>query len=363
MWFLVAVCLTVAACTPSNDPPPSTGSNPGSPSSTLPSTTTLDPTPTTSLATTTTSPATGWLSDDPPQTYATISSDSVVFVREGTTDVLQLPNLRSGIILDDSLIFALSTTSGTWIWPPLHGSEEKVPDGEEPVSRLIGQPAGEVTAWFHDAARVDDRPVALYSEIESETDPIELRMMLFDLATGESTLVFDKLRRRPSLSGEEAADAFVIDAVIANDQVAVLFGFGDGTWVEWYGIDGQPLEALQVVDSIEGTILDLAAAGDLLAVGVETDLHRNMDRVWVVDMTSATVTGSVDPVFDPDRLRVPAEPDVSRASLSELSFDGRWVTAKVQSVEGETLGVFGADIAGGETVMSPDWDLVALDGR
>jgi hypothetical protein len=259
-----------------------------------------------------------------------IEADQVQTVGLGDHNMLDIPSLRAGIIIGDEMIFGLNQASGVWAWPARPGTEIQAPGGQEPISLLIGQTGTETSAWFHDAAILDGRPMILYREIESETDPIQQRMMLYDLQTGQTAQLFDKFTRRDGLSQEEQ-EAPIGDAALDSDKFATLFAFGDSTWIEWYDLAGNPIAELQGLRTLNGTTLEIAIADNKMVLGVETELHRLITEIWIADLATGELTGPI--VYD-----------VEGQSLHDLAFDGRWVTATIIKPSGERVGSYFADI-------------------
>jgi hypothetical protein len=287
-------------------------------------------TSTTAAPTTTVPESFTWPAEGGPDRYAVVHEELVQFPALEGTRVLDIPDVRAGIVLGDELLFAVNGVSGTWIWPPQLGSDMDAPGGEEPVSLLIGQTGTETGTWFHDAAVIDGRQLVLYREIESETDPIQERMMLNGIRDGETVELFDKFERRDGLFLEEM-EATIGDAALASDRIAVLFAFGDSTWIEWYDLRGNPVDHPPSLEALEGTVLEIAIADDKLAVGVETELHRLITHLWIVDLATGELIG-------------PMIQDVAGQSLRNLAFDGRWLTATIAGPEGEPMGSYFADM-------------------
>ena len=143
----------------------------------------------------------------------------------------------------------------------------------------------------------------IYSEIETESDPLgPQRLMLHDLATGSSRLLWDKPTRRPGLSGEQQI-AFVADVAIAGDRIAALLGFGDGTWLERYDLAGRPVDDPSDRAIIPGTILEIAISADVAVVGFEPELHRLITEIWAIDLRSGDVVGTWSHAPDGEHLR------------------------------------------------------------
>jgi hypothetical protein len=319
---------------------------PESPESTNPpatTPTTVAPTVTTAPPVTTTLPELVEVPAAPTGPFAVITADSVE-LHGATTEVLDIPDVRSGVILGDRFVFGLNGFSGVWVWPAEPGAETQAPGGTEMVSQLIGQTGTETSAWFHDAATVDGRELILFREIASETDPIEERMMILDVADGDTSVVFDKLTRRDDLTYEEVAMAYIGDAALTSDGVVALFGIGESTWIESYDLAGARLPDLEF-EGIEGIILELDAAGDLLALGVEPVFPEGIQEVWLVDLQTDEMAG-------------PHRHDVDGESLRDLSFDGTTITAGIQDSSGNRIGLWMFD--GSEVHTSTDPAIVAL---
>jgi hypothetical protein len=271
-----------------------------------------------------------WPMEDGPDRYAVIEKDQVQTLGLGDNDSLDIPNIRAGIIIGTELLFGLDGASGTWIWPSRPGMEMRAPGGQEPVSLLIGQTGTETSAWFHDAAVVDGRPMILYVEIGSETDPIQERMMLYDLQSGQAVQLFNKSTRRDGLSQEEQ-EAPIGDAALASDKVATLFGVGDSTWIEWYDLGGNPIAGPESLETLDGTTLEIAIADNKIVLGLETELNRLITHLWIADLQTGELTGPI--IYDTDG-----------QSLHGLAFDGRWLTATIIEPSGEPVGSYFADV-------------------
>jgi hypothetical protein len=271
-----------------------------------------------------------WPTENGPDRYAVIEEDQVQIVGPADTESLDIPDIRAGIIIGTELLFGLDRASGTWIWPSKPGIEMEAPGGQEPVSLLIGQTGTETSAWFHDAAVVDGRPMVLFREIESETDPIQQRMMLYDLQSGQAVQLFDKFTRRLGLSQEEQ-EAELGDAALASDRVATLFAFGDSTWIEWYDLSGEPMAGPVGLETLDGTTLEIAIADDKIVLGVETELNRLISHLWIADLQTGERIGPI--IYDTDGL-----------SLHGLAFDGRWLTSTIIEPSGEPVGSYFADV-------------------
>lgn len=315
----------------STNPPAST------PSTTTPNVTTTAP------VVTTTTPELVEVPISPSGPYAVITADSVEFHGE-TTTVLDIPDVRKGAVLGDRFIFGLNGSSGVWVWPAAPGSETRVPGGTEMVSLLVGQTDTETSAWFEDAATVDTRDLILFREIESETDPIEERMMILDVVEDDTSLVFDKVNRRDDLLYEEVAMAFIGDAALTSDGVVALFGLGDATWIEPYDLTGERLPDLDI-EGVEGIVLELDAADQLLALGVETEFHAGIQEIWIVNLLTGELTG-------------PYRHDLEGESLRDLAFDGTTITAGIQDSGGNRIGLWVFD--GSEIHTSSDPVIIAL---
>lgn len=325
----------------SQDQPPATGVP--QPSTTQPPVTTSSTSPASS---TTVVPPTApesfvWPLGNGPERYAVIERDQVQTVGLADNDSLDIPNVRTGIIIGDEMLFGTNEASGVWIWPARPGMEMQAPGGQEPVGLLIGQTGTETSAWFHDAAIIDGRPMILYREIESETDPIQQRMMLYDLQNGQTVQLFDKFTRRDGLSLEEQ-EAPIGEAALASDRIATLFAFGDSTWIEWYDLEGNSISGPESLDSLAGATLEIAIADNKMVLGVETELHRLITHLWVADLQTGELTGPI--VYDTDG-----------KSLHDLAFDGRWATATIIEPGGEPVGSYFADITNqtSEVSISP----------
>ena len=305
-----------------NAPQPSTTQPPATTSSTSPaSSTTAIPPPPESFV---------WPLGNGPGRYAVIEADQVETVGLGDHNMLDIPRLRAGVIVGDELIFGLNQASGVWVWPARPGTEMQAPGGNESVSLLIGQTGTETAGWFHDAAIVDGRPVILYREIESETEPVQERMMLYDLQTGQAVELFDKVTRRDGLSQKEL-EAPIGDAALGSDRIAALFAFGDSTWIEWYDLEGNPIAGPEALGTLDGTPLEIAIADNKMVLGVETGLNRLITELWIADLVTGELTG-------------PIVHDTEGQSLHALAFDGRWVTATIIQPSGEPVGSYFADI-------------------
>ena len=323
-----------------NAPQPSTTQPPATTSSTSPasSTTAMPPTPESVI----------WPLGNGPERYAVIEADQVQMVGLGDHNMLDIPSLRAGIIVGDEMIFGLNQASGVWVWPARPGTEMQAPGGSEPVSLLIGQTGTETAAWFHDAAIVDGRTVILYREIESETEPIQERMMFYDLQSGQAVELFDKFTRRAGLSQEEL-EAPIGDAALASDRIAALFAFGDSTWIEWYDLVGSPITGPQGLETLGGTTLEIAIADNKMVLGVETELNRLITELWIADLVTGELTG-------------PIVHDTEGQSLHALAVDGRWVTATIIQPSGEPVGSYFADITNQTSEVSTNPIAIAPAG-
>lgn len=323
LFFWVGLLLDHEQPPATNAPQPSTTQPPVTTSSTSPasSTTAIPPTAPESFV---------WPLGNSPERYAVIEADQVQMVGLGDHNILDIPSLRAGIIVGDEMLFGLNQASGIWVWPARPGTEMQAPGGNEPVSLLVGQTGTETSAWFHDAAIVDGRPVILYREIESETEPIQQRMMLYDLQSGQAAQLFDKFTRRDGLSQEEL-EAPIGDAALDSDRIATLFAFGDSTWIEWYDLEGNPIAGPQGLETLDGTTLEIAIADNKIVLGVETELNRLITELWIADLVTGELTG-------------PIVHDTEGQSLHALAFDGRWVTATIIQTNGEPVGSYFADI-------------------
>ena len=299
------------------------------PSTTKPPMTTSSTSPasSTSVVSPTTPELFVWPLEDGPDRYAVIEKDRIQPVGFADSDILAIPNVRTGVIIGDEMLFGLEDASGVWIWPPKSGME--IPGGQEPIGLLVGQTGTETSPWFHDAAVVEGRPMILYGEIESETDPNEVRMILYDLQSGQTVQLFDKFTRRDGLSQEEQG-APIADAALASDRIAALFAFGDTTWIEWYDLEGSSIAPPESLEAIDGTILEIAIAEDKIVLGVETELHRLITQVWMADLQTGEITG-------------PFIHATSGQSLHHLAFDGRWLTATITEPSGAPVGSYFAD--------------------
>jgi len=285
------------------------------PSTTQPPVTTSSTSPrsSTSVVSPTTPELFVWPLEDGPDRYAVIEKDRIQPVGFADSDILDIANVRTGVIIGGEMLFGREDASGVWIWPPRPGME--TPDGQEPIGLLVGQIGSETSPWFHDAAIVDGRPMILYREIESETRPIEERMILYDLQSGQTFQLFDKSTRLDGLSQEEQ-EAPIADAALASDRIATLFVFGDTTWIEWYDLEGSPIAPPESFETIDGTALEIAIADDKIVLGVETELHRLITQAWIVDLQTGEITG-------------PFTHETDGQSLHDLAFDGRWLTATI----------------------------------
>lgn len=328
----VAGLLLLTACvstTGDTTNPPEVETSTTDPASTVPTSVATSSTSTTAAPTTTVPESFTWPAEGGPDRYAIMYEELVQFAGLEGTRVLDIPNVRAGVVFGDELLFAVNGVSGTWIWPPQLGSDMNVLGGAEPVRLLIGQTGTETGTWFHDAAVIDGRQLVLYRAIESETDPIQERMMLYGIQDGQAVELFDKFERRDGLFQEELG-APIGDAALASDRIAVLFAFGDSTWIEWYDLRGNPVDRPPSLEALEGTVLEIAIADDKVAVGVETDLHRLITHLWILDLATGELSG-------------PMIRDVAGQSLRNLAFDGRWLTATIAGPEGEPIGSYFAD--------------------
>jgi hypothetical protein len=170
----------------------------------------------------------------------------------------------------------------------------------------------------------------LYVEIGSETDPIQERMMLYDLQSGQAVQLFNKSTRRDGLSQEEQ-EAPIGDAALASDKVATLFGVGDSTWIEWYDLGGNPIAGPESLETLDGTTLEIAIADNKIVLGLDTELNRLITHLWIADLQTGELTGPI--IYDTDG-----------QSLHGLAFDGRWLTATIIEPSGEPVGSYFADV-------------------
>lgn len=273
---------------------------------------------------------------EPPEQFAVVTAESVALLVQGTRQDLDIPNVRAGAIVDGQFLFAVEGVSGTWVWPPdagLVNADLPAPGGTERVGLLIGQVGTEVSTRYDDAAIVAGRPVVIYREVDTAVSPQTERLMLLDLESGESRLLFDKAARRDGLTGEEQ-EALMADVTVAGGTVAVLFGVGDSTWLEWYDLQGKPIADPFDADIIPGTVLEIAGADGQIALGAEPDLHRLITEVTVIDLN----TGQV---------RNRWTHDVAGHHLRDLEFDGRQVTATIHSTDGPPIAVYLIDTVTG----------------
>jgi hypothetical protein len=271
-----------------------------------------------------------------PERFALVTAESVTLLVQGTRQDLDIPNVRAGAIIDGQFLFAVEGVSGTWVWPPEAGladADLRAPGGAERVGMLIGQAGTEVSTRYDAAAIVAGQPVVIYREIDTAVWPQTERLMLLELESGESRLLFDKATRRDGLTGEER-EAFMAEVTVAGDMVAVLFGVGDSTWLEWYDLQGNPVADPFDADIIPGTVLEIAGADDLIVLGVEPEVHRLITEVMVVDLDSG-------------RVRNQWTHDVAGHHLRNLEFDGRWVTAAIHQTDGPPIAVYLIDTVTG----------------
>lgn len=286
-----------------------------------------------------------WPFSEGPETFVVVWEDSVRYHSFDDTQVLDIPSVRAGTLLDGRLVFALSDNYGTWTWPPDWGIEMNVPGGSEAVGLVVAQAGMETSTWFHDAVIMGDRAVVLYREIFTESEPQAERLMFRTIDPPILTQhvfvveVFEKTTRRPGLFDEEK-DAFFVDAAIGTDRIVVVFGVGDGTWLEWYELNGQPVDG-PALDTY-GTIIDVAIAGNEMVIGLETELHQGVKEALVLNLETGEPEGPY-PLGSDDGL------------ISDLQFDGEWITASVWDVGGIPVGVYMSRRGGGisATILGP----------
>ena len=333
---LLALAMLFAGCTDDNGlSTTSTTGTPTTATSTVPEGPTTPQTVTSSTTNAVEPEILAW-PGEAPERFALVTAESVTLSVQGTCQDLDIPNVRAGAIIDGQFLFAVEGVSGTWVWPPEAGlvdADLHAPGGTERVGLLIGQAGTEVSTRYDDAAIVAGQPVVIYREIETAVSPQTERLMLLELESGESRLLFDKATRRDGLTGEER-EAVMVDVAVAGDMVAVLFGVGDSTWLEWYDLDGNPIAGPFDADIIPGTVLEIAGADGQVALGAEPDLHRLITEVTVIDLN----TGQV---------RNRWTHDVAGHHLRNLEFDGRWVTATINSTDGSPIAVYLIDTVTG----------------
>ena len=271
-----------------------------------------------------------WPGTDP-DGYAVVYGDRVEVVDPDGITILDIAGVRSGAMVGDQFVYALQGFFGTWVWPERPGLEGPQPAGGEKVSMLIGQAGTEIHTWFHNVAVIDGRPTVIYSEIETEAEGQPERVMLYDLETAEIRQLFDRVSRRPGLSGEEQ-EAWIASASFGGDRFVVLLGFGDSTWLEWYDINGQPIDDPFDQSVFPGEVAEalLSPTGETLAVTIETGLHQPIRELLVIE-TSGDMVGDW-------RIEDPT------ASLYGLDTDGRYVTAGLMS-EANPSGMIIVDLA------------------
>lgn len=348
----LAVVVILSACTATSAETSTTAGDAPSTTATtsLPTTIANAPSTSTSMSTlppTTVDPDSTWPVDGGPDKFAVISDTQIQPIGFGDDKVLEIPDTRTGVIVGDDLLLGLNRASGVWLWPPSSEENTTTPSGQEPLELLVGQAGTETATWFYDASLVGNNPLVLYGEIESETEPIEQRMMLYDISDGQHTELWDKATRRDDLGGDELTYAPIGDAAIHSDGFAALFAFGDSTWIEWYDLGGNPETSPAGVDSVEGTVLELAIAEDKIVLGVETEFPRLITHLWVVDLATGEVS---DPLIH----------DVEGQSLNRIAFDGQWVTATIIDSAGDPVGSFYADVDNNTTEVSDQPVSVAL---
>lgn len=344
---LAALVMLTACATTTSDTTATTPSSTAPPTSAVPTTVAPTSSTSTTAAPTTTVPeGFTWPGSDGPDRYAVLADEQIQLVGFGNDGTLDIPSARTGVILGDDLIFGPNDPSGVWIWPPRPDDETAAPGGQDEASILIGEPDTGTSVWFHDAKVVGSNPLVLYREEESEATPIVERMMLYDLSDGQQTLLFDKATRRDDVGEDELVGSVIGDAALHSDGFAALFGFGDSTFIEWYDLGGNPEPSPPGVDSVEGTVLELAIADDKLVLGVETEFPLGITQLWMVDLETDEVTG-------------PINHEVEGQSLRDLAFDGRWLTATIYGSSEEKVGSYFADFTNATAETSDDPVVIA----
>ncbi len=296
----VAIVTTSSPPSTSAPPQPSTSST-----ITVSTTTTLDHPPPPPLV---------WPGESPDR-FAAVYDDRVEVSTPAGSATLGIADVDAAVLAGNSLVFSVSGIQGIWVWPPLSADESPgSPSGPTQASLVVAPPGAGTTVRLLDVAIVDGQPSIVYVETDTEANGEPEQLMVYDLASGEGRRLFDMATRRPGLSAEEQS-AWIITASVGEEMFVVLFGFGDGTWVEWYDLAGSPTVG-PLSDTVPpGTIVDivLPPIGSQVAVLAETELHQPITDLYVLNGDGGVVGRWVS--------------DDSAESLYALAFDGRWITA------------------------------------
>lgn len=274
---------------------------------------------------------------DRPYTFAAIFDDSVQIVEGEWWDALDIPAVDIGRLWNGQFVYSVTGVDRAWRWSPNSGGEVPSPGGTEPGVQQLRLVDPTLTTRLYDVATAGGEPTVIYSEIDPSTAPATERLHAYDLGIGHKRLLFDKATRRDGLNGEEQ-DAFIGDVAMGRESFVVLFGVGDGTWLEWYDLEGRPIDD-PLPDGVplpagatEGAVLEVAMEGDLLAIGFESQLHRLITEVWLVDVTTGEVLSTLTHAEDGE-------------SLFDLDVDGWWLSAAVRGPDNDQVGVYLADLA------------------
>ena len=262
---------------------------------------------------------------DAPERFAAIYQERIELTTATGNQTLDISNVYAAAIIEDSFVFATRASQGIWVWPPLPQDElTSAPSGTTRATALVPQPTPAVTVRLLDAGLVDGHQSILYVETDTEADGEPERLMIFDVAGRDGRPLFDMSTRRPGLSGEESTQVSIAGASIGEQHIAVLFGFGDSRWIEWYDHLAQPTTSLFPVDLVPGLIVEvvLPSVGGRAVVTVETELWEPIRELYLID--NGAIAG----------FWTSSDAD---SSIGRLAYEGRWIVARQASEEAFSL--------------------------
>ena len=279
---------------------------------------------------------------DAPGRFAAIYQERIELTIPTGNETLDISDVYAAAIIDDGFVFATRASQGIWVWPPLpESSLTSAPAGTTQATVLVPQPAPAVTVRLLDAGLVDGQQSILYVETDTEAEGEPERLMIFDVAGRDARPLFDMSTRRPGLSGEESTQASVAAASIGEQHIAVLFGFGDSLWIEWYDHRAQPTTSPFPVDLVPGLIVEVAlpSVGGGAVVAVETELGKPIRELYLID------NGAIAGFWTSSN---------ADSSIGRLAYEGRWIVALQASHGAQSLIIVDLVL---ETIEFPEVDV------
>ncbi len=254
-------------------------------------------------------------------------------------DSFDEPGVERAFLVGSTIVFDTASTSDIYAHPSPIGGPDAAPGG---TGGLLFSHFFETQIRLHDVVEVGGRTQVVVEEVDEFNFGDELaagegipprRLMVYDLESGDRTLLIDVAERRLGLS-TDVANGSVTKAAAEAGLVAVSFRTNTESWFELYTIDGDPFRSdlpyQEPTVDVPNVMAAISPDGSTVAVAA-----HNRVEVWDIDGTL---------------LR---EQTVARDGLvTHIDFDGYRVAGSVGTTLGEAdIGIFTLEVDG-HTVIS-----------